>query len=81
MSSQRSVFYQTCPVCGRSLRMSVDAFGRHVTCVHCGGELRASGGELSPPAAAGQTAPLSLLPMAFVEDCFPEKDFPAAGPQ
>jgi hypothetical protein len=38
--AQRSVFYQTCPVCGRSLRMPVEVFGRNVTCVHCGGEFR-----------------------------------------
>jgi hypothetical protein len=37
----QSVFYQGCPVCGRSLRMPVQCFGRQVTCVHCGGEFRA----------------------------------------
>ncbi|MEX2176239.1 MAG: hypothetical protein WD872_17895 [Pirellulaceae bacterium] len=42
-----SVFYQQCPVCGRSLRMPVQYFGRHVTCVHCGGEFRATNGAAS----------------------------------
>lgn len=36
-----AVFYQACPVCGRSIRMPVQCFGRQVTCVHCGGEFRA----------------------------------------
>ncbi len=36
-----SVFYQACPVCGRSIRMPVQYFGRQITCVHCGGEFRA----------------------------------------
>jgi hypothetical protein len=34
----RAVFYQECPVCGRSLRIAVQLFGRKVECVHCGGE-------------------------------------------
>lgn len=33
----RAVFYQECPVCGRSLRINVQLFGRKVECVHCGG--------------------------------------------
>jgi hypothetical protein len=37
----QSVFFQSCPVCGRSLRMPVNCFGRQVTCVHCGGEFHA----------------------------------------
>ena len=83
MLSQRSVFYQTCPVCGRSLRMNVDAFGRRVTCVHCGGELRATGGE-PPPQATGDEAAsdradtLPAVPLSFVEDCFPATEYPAA---
>jgi hypothetical protein len=72
---QRSVFYQTCPVCGRSLRMPVDAFGRQMTCVHCGGAFRSSGEE--PSAATAEDAvphravPHRAAPLAFVLDCLP----------
>lgn len=68
--SQRSVFYQTCPVCGRSLRMPVDAFGRQVTCVHCGGAFRLTDAEPFP-AAADDRAPPDAVPLAFVLDCLP----------
>ena len=33
-----AVFYHECPVCGRSLRIPVQYFGRKVDCGHCGGE-------------------------------------------
>lgn len=75
--SQRSVFYQTCPVCGRSLRMPVEAFGRRVSCVHCGGEFRSSDGQTAAaPVAVDRAVPLSHpplpdLPLAFVVDCLP----------
>lgn len=36
-----SVFYQACPICGRSLRIPVQYFGQSVACVHCHGEFRA----------------------------------------
>ena len=86
--SQRSVFYQTCPVCGRSLRMPVDAFGRQVTCVHCGGQFRSTGSETAAPMLADQPTegPLALrraMPLAFVVDCFPPAGatrYPTAGP-
>jgi hypothetical protein len=42
-----AVFYQACPVCGRSIRMPVQCFGRQITCVHCGGEFRADEGQQS----------------------------------
>ncbi len=79
--SQRSVFYQTCPVCGRSLRMPVEAFGRRVNCVHCGGEFRSTDGQNAAPIRDDQAVPLSHpslphpplpdLPLSFVVDCLP----------
>ena len=51
-----SVFYQACPVCGRSIRMPVQYFGRVVTCVHCGGEFRA---EESAPTSTTHQAELA----------------------
>lgn len=33
-----SVFYQACPICGRSLRIPVQYFGHSVACQHCKGE-------------------------------------------
>jgi hypothetical protein len=43
-----SVFYQQCPVCGRSLRIPAQYFGRQMSCTHCEGEFRAGKEELSP---------------------------------
>ncbi|HEY2895018.1 MAG TPA: hypothetical protein VGJ16_12415 [Pirellulales bacterium] len=34
-------FYQECPICGRSLRVSVNHFGRQMCCTHCQGEFQA----------------------------------------
>lgn len=68
---QRSVFYQTCPVCGRSLRMPVDAFGRQVTCVHCGGAFRSSDDGSASVAVVGDGESQTVPPLAFVLDCFP----------
>ena len=31
-------FYESCPVCGRQLRIPVQHFGRLMECGHCGGE-------------------------------------------
>jgi hypothetical protein len=34
----RSVYYhQPCPVCGRTLQISVELLGKRVYCQHCGG--------------------------------------------
>jgi hypothetical protein len=43
-----AVFYQECAVCGRSLRIPVQYFGRKVHCGHCGGEFQAQ--QLQPSA-------------------------------
>ena len=80
--AQRSVFYQTCPVCGRSLRMPVEVFGRNVTCVHCGGEFRSeqlpkdselAGSELTSRPAARAGA-LAGAPLSFVAGCWSAVD-------
>jgi hypothetical protein len=34
-------FYQACPVCGRSLRVPVQYFGKTMSCSHCSGEFQA----------------------------------------
>ena len=39
-------FYQECPICGRSLRVSIKHFGRQMCCTHCHGEFRAGKDEL-----------------------------------
>jgi hypothetical protein len=45
-------FYESCPVCGRHLRIPVQHYGRLMECSHCGGEFLAG-----QPAAAEPTAP------------------------
>ena len=41
--SSLTYFYQACPICGRSLRVPVQYFGRPMSCSHCGGEFHADG--------------------------------------
>jgi hypothetical protein len=43
-------FFQSCPICGRSLRIRVTLLGRKVYCRHCGGGFPARDG--SSPAAS-----------------------------
>lgn len=40
-------FHQSCPVCGRTLRIGVNLLGSRVFCQHCGGGFRASDASLS----------------------------------
>jgi hypothetical protein len=35
-------YFQSCPVCGRALRIRVSLLGKHVYCQHCGGGFRAT---------------------------------------
>ena len=35
--SLKSVYVQTCPICGRPLEISVDYLGRELICDHCSG--------------------------------------------
>ena len=57
--SAMTVFYQECPVCGRSLRVSVKYFGREMSCSHCEGVFVAGKDQIPreepapPPANAG----------------------------
>ena len=46
--SALTIFYQECPVCGRSLRISVKHFGRQMCCTHCQGQFIAGKGEIAP---------------------------------
>jgi len=48
--SAMTVFYQECPICGRSLRIPAKYFGRLMSCSHCEGEFRAGKGELADAA-------------------------------
>jgi len=43
-----TVFYQSCPVCGRTLRIPAKYFGRQMSCTHCEGEFCAGNEELPP---------------------------------
>jgi|GEM_PF-3064568 len=81
--AQRSVFYQTCPVCGRSLRMPVEVFGRNVTCVHCGGEFRSeqmpadselAGSEPTGRSVAARASALAGAPLSLVAGCWSAVD-------
>ncbi|MDX1944298.1 MAG: hypothetical protein SFU86_02745 [Pirellulaceae bacterium] len=60
--SPRAVFYQECPVCGRSLRLPVQYFGKAVACPHCGGEFRAA----SEKPREATPLPLPLEPVGLV---------------
>ena len=67
----QAVFYQACPVCGRSIRMPLQCFGRQVTCVHCGGEFRAAE-QADPP--AGERLPPWLRATALSQPRPPAAD-------
>ena len=63
-----TVFYQSCPVCGRTLRIPAKYFGRQMSCTHCEGEFRAGNDEL-PPAETPKTAfsePV-ILPLVAIQ--------------
>lgn len=49
-------YFQSCPVCGRALRINVNLIGSRVYCQHCGGGFVASGDDTSAsaPVATGQ---------------------------
>jgi len=46
--SASTIFYQSCPVCGRALRIPAKFFGREMSCTHCEGTFRAGKDELPP---------------------------------
>jgi DNA-directed RNA polymerase subunit RPC12/RpoP len=37
----QNYFVQSCPTCGRSLRIQIKYLGRQVSCRHCNGQFRA----------------------------------------
>ena len=48
-------FYQSCPICGRSLRIRVTLLGKKVYCRHCGGGFSARAGSSPAAEPAGAT--------------------------
>jgi hypothetical protein len=52
MTTPGTYFYQGCPVCGRSLRIPVQHFGRRMSCSHCQGQF-----QTGEPAASAAEAP------------------------
>ncbi len=62
-------FFQSCPICGRSLRIRVTLLGKKVFCRHCGGGFPARDGA----SAAGPTAPESSLARALAEPSLDER--------
>ena len=61
-------FYESCPVCGRRLRIPVQHFGRLMECTHCGGEFLAGqpAEDEAPPARHTALGPTesSVIPRA-----------------
>jgi rRNA maturation protein Nop10 len=53
-------FYESCPVCGRHLRIPVQHYGRLMECTHCGGEFLA--GQPVPEEPARPAATVPVLP-------------------
>jgi hypothetical protein len=59
-------FYQECPVCGRSLRIRVQYYGREMSCTHCKGEFVAGQAEDSRQIGEEPTAEPAPTPhLAF----------------
>jgi hypothetical protein len=63
-----TVFYQSCPVCGRNLRIPAKYFGRQMSCTHCEGEFRAGNDELKeqPPEEPAFAQPV-LPPLTSIQ--------------
>jgi len=62
--SAMTIFYQACPICGRSLRIPAKYFGRLMSCTHCEGEFRAGKEVLPDPPPSTDSdlsAPMSEL--------------------
>ena len=63
-----TVFYQACPVCGRSLRIPTKFFGREMSCTHCEGQFRAGKDEIPPkPVETPVFTEPVISPLAFVQ--------------
>lgn len=50
-------FFQSCPICGRSLRIRVTLLGKKVFCRHCGGGFPARDGAAGVRPAIHGTSP------------------------
>ncbi|MFN9367727.1 MAG: hypothetical protein ACK6CT_03020, partial [Planctomycetia bacterium] len=57
-------FHQSCPVCGRQLRVPVSLLGERVYCQHCGGGFVASDPELRGEPVSRDVRVESLLAAA-----------------
>jgi hypothetical protein len=53
-------FFQSCPICGRSLRIRVTLLGKKVFCRHCGGGFPARDGASTTEATGAMTPDASL---------------------
>ena len=60
--SQATYFHQSCPTCGRHLRVRIDYLGKSVVCQHCRGRFVAYDPECGPPADSDSS--ISLLQRA-----------------
>jgi hypothetical protein len=63
--SAMTIFYQECPVCGRSLRIPAKYFGRLMSCSHCHGEFLAGKEQLpaeEPDATISELMPAVAAP-------------------
>jgi hypothetical protein len=61
-----TVFYQSCPICGRTLRIPAKYFGRQMSCTHCEGEFRAGNEELQPQATDPKFSEAIMPPLVTI---------------
>ncbi len=62
-------FFQSCPICGRSLRIRVTLLGKRVFCRHCGGGFPARDGA----SITGAMAPDASLSREVAEPSLAER--------
>lgn len=62
-------FFQSCPICGRSLRIRVTLLGKKVFCRHCGGGFAARDGA----STGGPTASDASLARVLAEPSLEER--------
>jgi hypothetical protein len=62
-------FFQSCPICGRSLRIRVTLLGKRVFCRHCGGGFPARDGA----STAGAMTPDASLSREVAEPSLAER--------
>ena len=75
MSAIKTIFYQECPTCGRSLRIPVKYFGMAMSCSHCSGEFVAhpelypDGEQRKAPSMNAAVEAVELAPVATTRSC------------